>query len=86
MEHQDFKPVILNSKQKKDSEVIAKETQKRISQKVKDIEEKLDTVKIESDKKLGQQLSGAVDDGEKDTTMGLSMTTRRMTRQSQQGQ
>lgn len=59
MEHQDFKPVILNSKQRKDSEVIAKETQKRISQKVKDLAETLETVKIEADKKLGQQLSQA---------------------------
>ena len=59
MEHQDFNQVILNSKKKKDSEVIAKETQKRISQKVKDLAETLETVKIESDKKLGQQLSQA---------------------------
>jgi ribosome-binding protein aMBF1 (putative translation factor) len=59
MDHQDFKPVILNSKQRKDSEVIAKETQKRISQKVKDIADTLETVKIEADKKLGQQLSQA---------------------------
>lgn len=59
MDHQDFKPVILNSKQRKDSEVIAKETQKRISQKVKDLADTLETVKIEADKKLGQQLSQA---------------------------
>ena len=59
MDHQDFNPVILNSKKKKDSKVINKETQKRISQKVKDLAETLETVKIESDKKLGQQLSQA---------------------------
>lgn len=59
MDHQDFKPVILNSKQRKDSEVIAKETQKCISQKVKDLADTLETVKIEPDKKLGQQLSQA---------------------------
>ncbi len=59
MDHQDFNPVILNSKQRKDSEVIAKETQKRISQKVKDLADTLETVKIEADKKLGQQLSQA---------------------------
>ena len=59
MDHQDFNQVVLNSKQRKDSEVIAKETQKRISQKVKDLADTLETVKIEADKKLGQQLSQA---------------------------
>lgn len=59
MEHQDFKPVIFNSKSEKDKKASIdkqkKEVQNKISQKVTNPEE----VKIEADKKLGQLLSQA---------------------------
>jgi predicted PilT family ATPase len=59
MEHQDFKPVIFNSKSEKNKKASIdkqkKEVQNKISQKVTNPEE----VKIEADKKLGQLLSQA---------------------------
>ena len=57
MEHQDFKPVVFNSKSEKDKKDSINKQKKeiKISQKVTNPEE----VKIESDKKLGLLLSQA---------------------------
>ena len=58
MEHQDFKTVVFNSKEKKVLEQNKKEVQKKISQKqVSTNDDKI--IKIEADKKLGQILSQA---------------------------
>lgn len=59
MEHQDFKTIVFNSKEKKAVDQNKKEVQKRISQKqvtqVTSGDNKI--VKVQADKKLGQLLS-----------------------------
>jgi ribosome-binding protein aMBF1 (putative translation factor) len=62
MEHQDFKVVTFNSVENKNRTKLNRETEKKISQLTKSVEE----VKIEADKKLGQILSQAR------TTLNLS--------------
>ena len=58
MEHQDFKTVVFNSKEKKVLEQNKKEVQKRISQK-QVLSNDNEVIKIQADKKLGQLLSQA---------------------------
>ena len=55
MDHQDYKVVTFNSTENKNKTNLNKETDKKISQLTKDVE----NVKIEADKKLGQILSQA---------------------------
>ena len=62
MDHQDFNPVVFNSKNNKVESNKSKEVQKSISQRVSDPE----TTKIESAKKLGLSISQAR------TTKGLN--------------
>ena len=58
MEHQDFKTVVFNSKEKKVLDQNKKEVQKRISQKQVTSNDN-ELIKIQADKKLGQLLSQA---------------------------
>lgn len=58
MEHQDFKTVVFNQKEKKAVEQNKKEVQKRISQKQVSSNDN-EIVKVQADKKLGQILSQA---------------------------
>jgi len=58
MEHQDFKTVVFNSKEKKAVDQNKKEVQKRISQKQVSSNDH-EVVKVQADKKLGQLLSQA---------------------------
>ena len=58
MEHQDFKTVVFNSKEKKEVDQNKKEVQKRISQKQVTSNDN-EVVKVQADKKLGQLLSQA---------------------------
>jgi ribosome-binding protein aMBF1 (putative translation factor) len=58
MEHQDFKTVVFNSKEKKAVDQNKKEVQKRISQKQVLLNDN-EVVKVQADKKLGQYLSQA---------------------------
>jgi len=58
MEHQDFKTVVFNSKEKKAVDQNKKEVQKRISQKQISSNDN-EVVKVQADKKLGQLLSQA---------------------------
>ena len=58
MEHQDFKTVVFNSKEKKAVDQNKKEVQKRISQKQVSSNDN-EIVKVQADKKLGQLLSQA---------------------------
>ena len=58
MEHQDFKTVVFNSKEKKAVDQNKKELQKRISQKQVSSNDN-EVVKVQADKKLGQLLSQA---------------------------
>ena len=55
MEHQDYKTIVFNNKEKKINDEKKRETQKKISQ----LTNNMENVKIESDKKLGQMLSQA---------------------------
>ena len=55
MDHQDFTPIIFNSKNSKEKEIIKKDREKKISQKIINDED----IKIEANKKLGQILSQA---------------------------
>lgn len=55
MEHQDYKTIVFNSKDKKINDEKKRESQKKISQ----LTNNMENVKIESDKKLGQMLSQA---------------------------
>ena len=55
MDHQDFTPIILNSKSSKKNQIIKKEKDKKVSQ----LQNNIDDIKIEADKKLGQILSQA---------------------------
>lgn len=61
MEHQDFKTVVFNSKEKKAVDQNKKEVQKRISQKqvTQVTSGDNEIVKVQADKKLGQILSQA---------------------------
>jgi len=58
MEHQDFKTVVFNQKEKKAVDQNKKEVQKRISQKQVSSNDN-EVVKVQADKKLGQLLSQA---------------------------
>ncbi len=58
MEHQDFKTVVFNSKEKKAVDQNKKDVQKRISQKQVSLNDN-EIVKVQADKKLGQLLSQA---------------------------
>ena len=58
MEHQDFKTVVFNQKEKKAVDQNKKEMQKRISQKQVSSNDN-EVVKVQADKKLGQLLSQA---------------------------
>jgi ribosome-binding protein aMBF1 (putative translation factor) len=58
MEHQDFKTVVFNQKEKKAVDQNKKEVQKRISQKQVSSNDN-EVVKVQADKKLGQILSQA---------------------------
>ena len=58
MEHQDFKTITFNSKEKKVLDQNKKEVQKRISQKQVSSNDN-EVVKVQADKKLGQILSQA---------------------------
>jgi len=58
MEHQDFKTVVFNQKEKKVLDQNKKEVQKRISQKQVTSNDN-EVVKVQADKKLGQLLSQA---------------------------
>ena len=58
MEHQDFKTVVFNSKEKKAVDQNKKEVQKKISQKQVSSNDN-EVVKVQADKKLGQLLSQA---------------------------
>ena len=58
MEHQDFKTVVFNQKEKKAVDQNKKEVQKRISQKQVSSNDN-EIVKVQADKKLGQLLSQA---------------------------
>ena len=58
MEHQDFKTITFNSKDKKVLDQNKKEVQKRISQKQVSSNDN-EIVKVQADKKLGQLLSQA---------------------------
>jgi ribosome-binding protein aMBF1 (putative translation factor) len=58
MEHQDFKTITFNSKEKKVLDQNKKEVQKRISQKQVSSNDN-EVVKVQADKKLGQLLSQA---------------------------
>ena len=58
MEHQDFKNVVFNQKEKKTIDQTKKEVQKRISQKQVTSNDN-EVVKVQADKKLGQLLSQA---------------------------
>ena len=58
MEHQDFKTVVFNSKEKKAVDQNKKEVQKRISQKQVSSNDN-EIVKVQAEKKLGQLLSQA---------------------------
>ena len=58
MEHQDFKNVVFNQKEKKAIDQNKKEVQKRISQKQVSSNDN-EVVKVQADKKLGQLLSQA---------------------------
>lgn len=58
MEHQDFKTITFNSKEKKAVDQNKKEVQKRISQKQVSSNDN-EIVKVQADKKLGQLLSQA---------------------------
>ena len=58
MEHQDFKNVVFNQKEKKAVDQNKKEVQKRISQKQVSSNDN-EVVKVQADKKLGQLLSQA---------------------------
>ena len=61
MEHQDFKTITFNSKEKKAVDQNKKEVQKRISQKqvTQATSGDNEIVKVQADKKLGQLLSQA---------------------------
>lgn len=56
MEHQDFNPIVFNSKEKKVFEQNKKEAQKKNSQKEVKTNDN-EVVKVQADKKLGQLLS-----------------------------
>ena len=58
MEHQDFKTVVFNSKEKKAVDQNKKEVQKKISQKQVSSNDN-EIVKVQAEKKLGQLLSQA---------------------------
>jgi ribosome-binding protein aMBF1 (putative translation factor) len=58
MEHQDFKTITFNTKEKKVIDQNKKEVQKRISQKQVSSNDN-EVVKVQADKKLGQLLSQA---------------------------
>lgn len=58
MEHQDFNQVTFNSKNDKDNKITKKENEKKISQKQVSTND-TETIKVQSDKKLGQLLSQA---------------------------
>ena len=58
MDHQDFKTVVFNQKEKKAIDQNKKEVQKRISQKQVSSNDN-EVVKVQADKKLGQLLSQA---------------------------
>lgn len=58
MEHQDFKTITFNTKEKKAVDQNKKEVQKRISQKQVSSNDN-EVVKVQADKKLGQLLSQA---------------------------
>ena len=58
MEHQDFKTITFNSKEKKVLDQNKKEVQKRISQKQVSSNDN-EIVKVQADKKLGQLISQA---------------------------
>jgi len=58
MEHQDFKTVVFNQKEKKVIDQNKKEVQKKISQKQVSSNDN-EVVKVQADKKLGQLLSQA---------------------------
>lgn len=58
MDHQDFKPIVFNSKEKKNNDLEKKETIKKNSQK-QVVTNDNEVVKIQADKKLGQLLSQA---------------------------
>ena len=58
MEHQDFKNVVFNQKEKKTIDQTKKEVQKRISQKQVTSNDN-EVVKVQADKKFGQLLSQA---------------------------